>query len=237
MERGAGVSGRLYGLGLGPGDPELLTVKAVRILASVPVVAYPALEGGDSFARSIAAAHLRPGVREIVMRVPMSPGPQATLAAYDKAAEAVAAELDAGSDVAVLCQGDPFFYGSFMYVHARLAGRYDVEVVPGVTSLTAVAAVSGRPLVARNETLAVLPATLSEAALAGRLADTDAAAIVKLGRHLPKVRAALARIGRADDAVYVERASLPQQRVATLAEAPDEAPYFSMVLVPGRGRR
>jgi precorrin-2/cobalt-factor-2 C20-methyltransferase len=237
MERGAGVSGRLYGLGLGPGDPELLTLKAARILAAVPVVAYPALEDGDSFARSIAAAHLRPGIREIVMRVPMSTDPTVALAAYDKAAMEIAAALDAGDDVAVLCQGDPFFYGSFMYVHARLADRFAVEVVPGVTSLTAVAAAGGRPLVARNETLAVLPATLAEEALVGRLAEADAAAIVKLGRHLPKVRAVLARLGRDADAVYVERASLPQQRVAPLAEAPDDAPYFSMVLVPGRGRR
>ena len=231
------MSGRLYGLGLGPGDPELLTVKAVRILGTVAVVAYPALEDGDSFARSIAAAHLRPGVDEIVMRVPMSTDPKAAIAAYDKAAVDIAAALAAGNDVAVLCQGDPFFYGSFMYVHERLAGRFAVEVVPGVTSLTAVAAAGGRPLVARNETLAVLPATLPEETLSDRLAGADAAAIVKLGRHLPKVRSVLTRIGRAADAVYVERASLPQQRVASLAQAPDEAPYFSMVLVPGRGRR
>jgi precorrin-2/cobalt-factor-2 C20-methyltransferase len=231
------MSGRLYGLGLGPGDPELLTLKALRILAAVPVVAYPALEEGDSFARAIAAPHLPAGVREIVMRVPMSPDPNAALAAYDAAAAEIAAELDAGRDVAVLCQGDPFFYGSFMYVHARLADRFQVEVVPGITSLTAAAAASGRPLVGRNETLTVVPATLSEEALVERLAGADAAAIVKLGRHLLKVRAALAQIGREAEAVYVERATLPQQKLLPLPEVRGEAPYFSMVLLPGRGRR
>lgn len=237
MGDGQAVSGRLYGLGVGPGDPELLTLKALSILKRVPVVAYPALEEGDSFARAIVAAYLPAGIREIAVRVPMSPDPAAALGAYDRAAAEIATELSAGHDVAVLCQGDPFLYGSFMYLHERLADRFAVQVVPGVTSLTAAAAAAGRPLVARNETLAVVPATLAEEALAARLAGSDALAIVKLGRHLDKVRRVLARIGRADDALYVERATLPQQRLSPLGQAPASAPYFSMVLVPGRRRR
>jgi precorrin-2/cobalt-factor-2 C20-methyltransferase len=237
MGGGQEVSGRLYGLGVGPGDPELLTLKALAILKRVPVVAYPVLEEGDSFARAIVAAHLPKGVREIAVRVPMSTDASAALGAYDRAAAEIVKELLAGRDVAVLCQGDPFLFGSFMYLHERLADRFPVEVVPGITSLTAAAAAIGRPLVARNETLAVVPATLPEESLAERLAGNDALAIVKLGRHLDKARRVLTRIGRAEDAVYVERATLPQQRLAPLAEAPEAAPYFSMILVPGRGRR
>lgn len=237
MGGGEAVSGRLYGLGVGPGDPELLTLKALGILKRVPVVAFPALEAGDSFARAIVAAHLPAGIREIAVRVPMSPDPDAALGAYDRAAMEIAAELEAGHDVAVLCQGDPFLYGSFMYLHERLADRFEIEVVPGVTSLTAAAAAAGRPLVARNETLAVVPATLPEEVLVERLSGSEALAIVKLGRHLEKVRRVLARIGRADEAVYVERATLPEQKLAPLGQAPAAAPYFSMILVPGRGRR
>lgn len=231
------MSGRLYGIGVGPGDPELLTVKAVRLISSVPVVAYLALEEAGSFARAIVAAYLPEGAREIVLRVPMSPDPLVAIAAYDRGAELIGAELAAGHDVAVLCQGDPFLYGSFMYLHQRLAERFPVEIVPGITSLTAAAAASGRPLVSRNESLAVVPAPLGEAVLAERLGAAEAAVVVKLGRHLPKLRRVLARIGRAGEAVYVERATLPEQRIAPLAEAPAEAPYFSLILLPGRGRR
>ena len=231
------MSGRLYGLGVGPGDPELLTLKAFRVLKQASVVAYPVLEEDDSFARSIVAAHLPAGIREIAMRVPMSTNPSEALDAYDRAAAEVARELDAGHDVAVLCQGDPFLYGSFMYLYDRLVGRFLVEVVPGVTSLTAAAAAAGRPLVARNETLALTPATLTEEALAERLSGSDALAIVKVGRHLEKVRRVLTRIGRAGEAIYVERATLPQQRLLPLAAASATAPYFSLILVPGRGRR
>jgi len=237
MGAGEGVSGRLYGIGVGPGDPELLTLKAVRLVATVSVVAYLALEEGDSFARAIVAAHLPQGVREIVLRVPMSPDPLAAIAAYDRGADLIAAEHAAGRDVAVPCQGDPFLYGSFMYLHQRLADRFPVEIVPGITLLTAAAAASGRPPVSRNESLAVVPAPLDEEVLAERLADADAAVVLKVGRHLAKLRRVLDRIGRAEEAVYVERATLPEQRIAPLAEAPAEAPYFSLILLPGRGRR
>jgi precorrin-2/cobalt-factor-2 C20-methyltransferase len=223
--------GQLYGLGVGPGDPELLTLKALRLLRAVPVVAYPAPEHGDSFARSIVAAWIEGHQREIAIRFPMQPGPPPA-AIYNTASAKLAAELEGGRDVALLCQGDPLFYGSFINVFIRLAGRYRTEIVPGVSSLTAVAAAAAVPLVSRDDTLTVIPATLEEDQIAARLADCDTAAIVKLGRHVAKVRRVLDRLGLLDAAVYVEHATLPTQRVAPLAcIEPGGAPYFSMALI------
>jgi precorrin-2/cobalt-factor-2 C20-methyltransferase len=232
----AGDPGRLYGIGVGPGDPELLTLKGLRRLRRAAVVAYPAPEHGASFARQIVAAWLDSGQREIAIRFPMRPGPPPA-AIYEGAAAAIAVELDAGRDVALLCQGDPLLYGSFAGIFARLAHRYPVEIVPGVSSLAACAAAASMPLVTRDETLAVIPATLAEAELAHRLAAIDAAAIVKLGRHLAKVKRVLDRLGMLDAAIHVEHASLPEQRVRSLAGI-GEAPYFSMALVrrPAAGK-
>jgi precorrin-2/cobalt-factor-2 C20-methyltransferase len=224
-------SGRLYGLGVGPGDPELLTLKALRLLRAVPVVAYPAPEHGNSFARSIVAAWIERHQREIAIRFPMRPGPP-PVEIYDGAAAELAAELEDGRDVALLCQGDPLFYGSFINVFTRLAGRYQIEIVPGVSSLTACAAAAATPLVSRDDTLAVIPATLDEDQIAARLAASESVAIVKLGRHIAKVRRVLDRLGLLDGAVCIEHATLPTQRVAPFACInPDLAPYFSMVLI------
>src|SRR6266851_8563303 len=177
--------GLLYGLGLGPGDPELVTLKALRLLRAVPVVAYPAPEDGDSFARRIVAEWLDRGQREIRVRFPMRPGPTPA-AIYEAAAAQLAAVLDAGDDIAYLCQGDPLFYGSFAGILTHLAARYEVIVVPGVSSLTACAAAASAPLVQRDQTLSVIPASLPESELTRRLGQVDAAAIIKLGRHFPK---------------------------------------------------
>ena len=224
--------GILYGLGIGPGDPELITLKALRILQSVPVVAYPAPETGDSLARSIAAPHLGGGQTEIVIRTPMTPGNFPANDVYDRYATEISEHLDAGRDVAVLCEGDPFLYGSFMYMYQRLSGDYRAKVVPGVSSLGAVAAVAGRPLVSRNQVLSILPAPMDEGGLEQQLAKTDAAAIMKIGRHLDKVKRVLARLGLDAEATYVEHASMPNQKILPLGEVPaDAAPYFSMVLV------
>jgi precorrin-2/cobalt-factor-2 C20-methyltransferase len=225
------AAGRLYGLGVGPGDPELLTLKALRLLRAVPVLAYPAPEHGDSFARSIVAAWIEGHQREIAIRFPMRPGAP-PVEIYDGAAAELAAELDAGHDVALLCQGDPLFYGSFIHVFTRLAGRYRIEIVPGVSSLTACAGAAAIPLVSRDDTLAVIPATLDEDQIAAGLAASDSVAIVKLGRHLVKVRRVLDRLALLACAVYIEHATLPTQRVTPFASVnPDLAPYFSMVLV------
>jgi len=226
------VTGRLYGIGVGPGDPELLTVKAVRLLAELPVIAYPAPDPGDSAARAIAARFIPAGRTEIAIRVPMRPG-EVPAAIYDRAADLIAAHLQAGRDVGVLCEGDPFFYGSFMYLHDRLAGRFPTTVVPGVTSLTACAAASNRALVRRDEVLTVLPATLPDAELERRLRDAESAAILKVGRHLPRLRAILGRLGLTERAGYVAHATRPDERVAGLADLADaDAPYFSMILIP-----
>lgn len=227
--------GTAYGIGVGPGDPELLTLKGLRLIEAAPVVAYPAPEGGNSFARAIVARWLRPAQREIAIAVPMRPERFPAQAVYDRAAGEIADELEVGRDVAILCQGDPFFYGSFIYLFARLADRFPVAIVPGVSSITACAAAARLPLIGRTETLTVIPATLPEEELERRLPDADAAAIMKLGRHFAKVRAALDRLGLADRATYVEHASLPDQRVLPLA-AVDAAsvPYFAMILLRGR---
>ncbi|MCZ0813260.1 precorrin-2 C(20)-methyltransferase [Roseovarius sp. EGI FJ00037] len=225
------MSGVLYGVGLGPGDPELMTLRAHRLIAGAEVVAYPSLAGGESFARAIAASAIAPGAEEIVMEVPMSTARAPAQAAYDAGAARIAGVLDSGRDVVCLCEGDPFFYGSFMYVFARLAARYRVEVVPGVTSLTACAARAAMPLVARNERLTVLPGPLPEDELRARIEGAESVAIMKVGRHMAKIRGVIEALGLTARAVYVERASLPQEVVCPLAEAPPDAPYFSMILL------
>ena len=225
------MTGKLYGVGLGPGDPDLMTLRAHRLIAEATVVAYPALAGGDSFARAIAADVIPTGAREIVMDVPMTVDRAPAQAAYDKGAAEIAAALEAGEDVICLCEGDPFFYGSFMYLFARLSERFDVEVVPGVTSITTCAARAGVPLAARNERLTVLPGPLPEAELRSRIEGAESVAIMKVGRHLAKIRSVIDSLGLTEKAMYIERASLPEEVVCPLSEAPEKAPYFSMILL------
>ncbi|MCB1493670.1 MAG: precorrin-2 C(20)-methyltransferase [Rhodobiaceae bacterium] len=227
------MTGTLYGVGLGPGDPELLTLKAHRLITGARVIAYPAPDTGESFARSIAADFIPAGADEIPIVIPMRTERFPAQAVYDAAAARIAAHLDAGTDVVVLCEGDPFFYGSFMYLFGRLAGDYPAEIVPGVTSLTACATRAGRPLCARNETLTVIPGPVSDEALRVRLAEKGAMAIMKVGRHLPRLREAIEAAGLTGRAVYVARATLADEVVLPLAEAPERAPYFSMILIAG----
>ncbi len=234
------MSGRLFGVGVGPGDPELLTVKAQRIVAAVDVIAYPNARHGRSVARAIAAPHFRGDQIEVALEYPVTTeqtdhpgGYEAALSEfYDTAAAQLAVHLDAGRDVAVLCEGDPFFYGSYMYLHERLADRYATEVVPGVTSFSAAAAAAGTPLVRRDDILTVLPGTLPPDVLAARLRAGDAAVVIKLGRTFPGVADAARRAGVTDRAIYVERASSDAERIAPLADAGDRVPYMSLVLVP-----
>ncbi len=223
--------GQLFGLGLGPGDPELVTLKALRLLRAATVIAYPAPQGGDSFARSIVAEWIAPTQREIAIAFPMRPGPPPA-EIYDAAAATIAGELDRGNNVAFLCQGDPFFYGSFAPIFTRLSPRYRITVVPGVSSLVACAAATAAPLVQRDEAVTVIPATLPEADLRHRLEQCDTAAIIKLGRHAGKVRGVLTALDLLDAAIYVERASQPRERVGRFAEIDSASvPYFATVLV------
>ena len=227
------MTATVYGLGVGPGDPELLTLKALRILRAAPVIAYPAPETGDSFARTIVASHLPGGQQEIAIRMPLGDGQFPKAEIYSGAADAIVAQVAGGRDVAVLCEGDPFFYGSFLYLYERLVDRCPVQVVPGVSSLMACASVAGLPLARRTETLTVVPAPLPDDVLRTRLAGAEALAIIKVGRHLGRIRRLLTDCARLDGACLVERATLATQRIAALRDLGDDvAPYFSMVLVP-----
>ena len=224
------TSGTLYGIGVGPGDPELITLKALRILRSSPVIAYPAPDTGPSFARQIVESHLPGGQEEIAIVIPMRVERFPGQAIYDQAAEKIGARLAAGEDVAVLCEGDPFFYGSFMYLFERLAGRFPSEIVPGISSVMAAAAALRRPLAARNDVLTVIPGPLPDAEIATQIEAAQGFAIMKLGRHFARVRALLDALGLTENCAYLERVSLPAERVMPLADARGDAPYFSMIL-------
>ncbi len=223
--------GTLHGVGVGPGAPDLMTLRAARLIGAAEVIAYPTLAGGESFARAIAAELIPEGVTEVAMDVPMTVERGPAQAAYDTGAAEIAAHLDAGRDVVCLCEGDPFFYGSFMYLFARLSAHYDVEVVPGVTSVTACAARARMPLAARNERLTVLPGPLPANELRARIDGAESVVVMKVGRHLAKIRDVIADLGLLEAAIYVERATLGDERVTPLAEAPEKAPYFSMILI------
>jgi precorrin-2/cobalt-factor-2 C20-methyltransferase len=226
--------GRLYGLGIGPGDPELLTLKAHRILTSVPVIAYPTMENGKVLARAIVADFIRPDQIEIPMPLPFSVE-RSSQPYYDLAAENLAKHLGAGQDVAVLCEGEPMLYGSFMYLFQRLAGRFPTEVVPGISSTMASAAMLGVPLTFHNDVLSIIPATLDAVTLRDHLAVVDAAAIIKLGRHFAKVRTILDELGLLDRALYIERATQPNQRIIAITEVdPADVPYWSLILIPSQ---
>jgi precorrin-2/cobalt-factor-2 C20-methyltransferase len=236
MARGEAMSGIVYGVGVGPGDPELVTLKAARLIGAADLVAYPAPEEGDSFARGIATPHMKPGQREFAIRMKIGDGSFPKDDVYAAAADRLAEAAQAGETVVVLCEGDPFFYGSFMYLYARLADRVRVEVVPGVSSLMACAVASGGALAARNDVLTVIPAPLPEAELKRRLGESEAAAIIKLGRHMPKVRKVLDELDLTSRARYVEHATLESQKVMRLMDLDGAAvPYFSMLLVHKRG--
>lgn len=234
--------GRLYGLGVGPGDPDLITLKALRYLQAAPVVAYYIGRDKRGNALTSVQPHLRPDQIRLPLVYPVTgrkPEPPydyegAMRAFYDEAAEQVAAHLEAGRDVAAICEGDPFFYGSFMYLHDRLADRFETEVVPGVCSVVASASVLRTPLVYRDQRLQVLAGTLPEETLTERLSGVEAAAIMKLGSNFEKVRRVIFKLGLETRARYVERATMEGERTLPLAEiAPESVPYFSMILIPG----
>ena len=229
------MTGTLFGLGIGPGDPDLITLKAHAILRRVRVIAFPAPEHGESLARRIVSSHLPGGQREIAILMPLDATRFPAREVYDEAAQEIRAVLNGGEDVAALCEGDPFLYGSFAYLFARLAATHKVVVVPGVSSLTAAAAAAGRPLALQRDVLTVIPAPLPDADIARRLKQTDSAAIMKLGRHLGRVRLLLGDLGLSERAHYVEHATMMDQKVLPLAEAPEPAPYFSLILVTSDG--
>jgi precorrin-2 C20-methyltransferase / precorrin-3B C17-methyltransferase len=247
--RGPGMSerpGQITGVGVGPGDPDLVTVRAARFITAADVIAYHCAAHGRSIARAAAEPYLREGQTEEVLRYPVTtevsdhPGGYAGALAefYSEVTQRLARHLQDGRDVVVLCEGDPSLYGSYLHLHERLAGRFRSVIVPGISSVSAAAAASSVPLVQHDETLTVLPGTLPGDQLQARLAGSDAAAVLKLGRAFGKVRSALEHTGLLDRALYVERAGTDRERVEPLAAVdPAGVPYMSLALVPGRGRR
>jgi len=238
--------GTLHGIGLGPGDPELVTVKALKLIQSLPVLAYFSKKDGTGHARSIAAAWMVSGTEELALRYPITTeihftenGYVARLKAfYEQAADDIASRLSAGQDVGLLCEGDPMFYGSFMHIFMRLKERFKVCVTAGVSGMSGCSAAAAQPMTWGDDVLTVLPATLSYEDLSQRLAQTDAAVIMKLGANFVKVRQALLGAGLLERALYVEHGTTTAQRILPLAEKTDDiAPYFSLILVPGLGRR
>ncbi|WP_433590343.1 precorrin-3B C(17)-methyltransferase [Nocardia sp. CA-145437] len=233
---------KLWGVGLGPGDPELVTVKAARVIGEADVIAFHSARHGRSISRAIAAPYMREGQLEEHLIYPVTTettdhpgGYQGAIDEfYESAAARLAEHLAAGRTVALLAAGDPLFYSSFQHMHRRLADRFDTEIIPGVTSVSAASAALGTPLVEEKQVLTVLPGTLPPEELTRRLRETDAAAIMKLGRTYPGVRRALADSGRLDDAYYVERASSDRQRVLRAADVDESSvPYFAITVVPG----
>ena len=237
------TKGKLFGLGVGPGDPELITLKALRLLKAAPVVAYHAAKGKKGNALTIVEDYLSPEQVLVPLIYPVTTEKlpahmdyeQIVSDFYGEITTTIAGYLDQGQDVAVIAEGDPFFYGSFMYIHDRLAEAYETTVVPGVCSVLGASAVLGAPLVYRNQTLSILSGVMEADELKRRLADTGAAAIMKLGKNLDKVRDVLTDLGLMDRALYVERATMANQRIVPLSDVSgSDCPYFSIILVPGQ---
>jgi precorrin-2/cobalt-factor-2 C20-methyltransferase len=236
-------SGRLIGVGVGPGDPDLLTIKAVRALEAADVIAHFAKAGNASNARTTVTQFLRPGLTELPLLYPSTTERASTDSEYrsaiqgffDEAATTVAAHLDAGQTVAVLSEGDPLFFGSYMHLHVRLMKRYPTDVIPGVTAMSGCWSAAGLPIAQGDDVLTVLPATLDEEELIRRFRQNDPTVVMKIGRNLAKVRRALAAADRLANAIYVERGTMDNERLIALAQKPDDkAPYFAIVLVAGR---
>ena len=240
--------GRIVGLGLGPGDPQLVTVRAQRWLAQARQVAYFRKRGRPGRARRIAQTWLAPQAVEHAMEYPVttelpfdSPAYIDRLARfYDHWVERLEA-LAAQDDVVVLCEGDPFFYGSFMHLYERLRrrGRVPVEVVPGLPGMVGCWWACGQPMAWGDDVLTVLMGTLPEDDLVRHMQQADALVVMKVGRHLGRVRRALARAGRLARAWLVQEGTMEGQQVQPLAAVDEQAPcpYFALVLVPGQGRR
>ncbi len=235
-------TGRLLGVGVGPGDPELVTLKALRAIEEADVIAHFAKQGRPSHARAIIEPHLPPGVEELALRYPVTtetpkdkPAYRNAIAKfYDEAAATIARHLDEDLTVAVIAEGDPLFYGSYMHLHVRLSARYPTEIIAGVSGMAGCWAEAATPIAQGDDVFTVLPATLAADELERRLADSNAAVVMKLGRHLAKVRKALAKTGQLGRAIYVERGTMTGSTMMRLADKKDDrAPYFAIVLVPG----
>lgn len=237
---------KLIGVGLGPGDPELVTVKAARLLASAKHIAYFAKSGRKSHARNIASRYVSAEVTELPLFYPITTEISFAETAYtdrlaqfyEDSAQAIKTLLSSGQDVALLCEGDPLLYGSFMHMFIRIKDAFDVEICPGLSGMSGCFAAAKQPMTWGDDILTVLPATLSEEKLISSLEKTDAAVLMKLGGNFPKLRRIIELLGLAQRAIYVERGTMANERIMPFSQKlGDEAPYFSMILIPGEGRR
>ena len=234
--------GRIICCGLGPGHPDLMSVRADREVRAATQVAYFRKKGRPGHARAIVEGMLSPDVREYPMEYPVttelavdSPEYTRLLADFYDAWADRLAELSRGADVVVLCEGDPFFYGSFMHLHTRLQGRAEIEVIAGIPGMAGCWNVAGLPIALGDDVMTVLMGTLPETELERRVQNSDALVIMKTGRNLAKIRRALARAGRLDEAWLIERGTMPGERVARLRDVDTtDCPYFAIVLVHGR---
>ncbi len=237
--------GKIICTGLGPGDPDLMSLRAHRAVTSATQVAYFRKAGRAGQARRIVTGLLRADAVEHAMEYPVTTelpfdGPEyndALARFYDVWAERLR-EVAQMSDVVVLCEGDPFFYGSFMHLYSRLSGVVEMEVIPGITGMSGCWTATGQPITWGDDVLSVLMGTLPEADLVRFMTQADALVVMKTGRNLPKIRRALQAAGRLDSAWLVEAGTMPNQRIQRLTEANiEDCPYFAIVLVHGQGRR
>jgi len=237
--------GTIHGVGLGPGAADLMSVRADRLVRGARHVAYFRKAGRPGQARRIVEGMLRDDVIEFAMEYPVTTEIAVTDPRYnDQLSRFYADCIDhladlarAGEDVVVLCEGDPFFYGSFMHLYTRLSGLVPVQVVPGITGMSGAWTASGAPITWGDDVLTVLMGTLPEPELVRRIRDTDALVVMKIGRHLAKLRRAVAVAGRDEAAWLVEYAAMAEQRVTRLCDAETIAPYFAILLIHGQGRR
>ena len=231
------MKAKIYGIGVGPGDPDLITIKAKQTLAKANLVVYPAPENGSSIAKKIAAPHFPKTCEELPVYIPMSTNRFPTMKIYKLASEKIFNAVLENKTVVILCEGDPFFYGSFMYLFGLIRKRYNVEVIPGVSSLMASAAILETPLAAGNDILTVLPAPLADDTLEKQINMADAFAIIKLGRHFSRIRRLLEKLGLLENSVYIERATMKNERVVNIADVVEsDVPYFSIILVHKRNK-
>ena len=243
-ERSSGTValGCLYGIGVGPGDPELLTLKALKALQKVPVICVPQAAGRrESYALSIVKDYVRP--EQEILRTPF-PTDDAGGAAqvWRDTSEMVVERLKKGQDVAFLTEGDPMLFSTFSYVLAgvrELCPEAPVEIIPGVSSVMAAAASSGIPLATHGQRLAILPAAYGLDDLSEATSNFDTVVLMKVGPNIVKTLANLRELGLTGQSTYVRRVTTGQEKVITdLNEITDEdSDYFSLLIVKGKARQ
>lgn len=230
------VKGRFIGVGVGPGDPELLTVKAWRLIQSADVISYLVNDKGDSQAKTIAKDAIEAATtvqHNIPIYMPMSTERGKANQAYDQGAVAIVEKLEQGLDVVFLCEGDPLFFGSFSYLLERLQDRFSCEVVPGITSVNAAAATLVKPLTMLKETFAVISGRHSDEQILTALKQHDTLVIMKAGQARPRILSLLQASGRERDAQYLEYIGRDNQRIVNNVRelAVEAGPYFSLFVI------